>query len=235
MSTPTPDPMPRWYPSDATVHHVETFSGLWKAYLQGRSVQILLVQLAIALAVRPWVGPFQGSDVLILAAIALYWPLQEWFAHVWLLHARPRTFSLPGGRVWRFDPLAARAHRYHHEHPWKLHPIFVPWPVIAALVPLHLLAWWWLAPTPALMVTGVAAFTGATLLYEWLHLLAHVRWVPANAYLRRVQQHHRAHHFRNEQHWFAFSVPPLDDWMGTGGAPRDVPQSDTTHNLGITG
>jgi len=205
-----------------------TRGGVLQAWLLAPTPRLLALNLALLLVARILVGgPLTADQLWVVLGVALYWPFQEWAAHVVLLHFRPRKLG-----PLTLDPLAARVHRFHHQQPWAFEPIFVPWPIILALMPIHAGLWWFaLPPGPAL--TGAVCFAGAALLYEWVHLMAHAPWVPQNTWLRRVQAHHRAHHFRNEQHWYAFMVPSMDDWFGTGGEPREVPKSATTHSLGI--
>ncbi len=49
------------------------------------------------------------------------------------------------------------------------------------------------------------------------------RWVPKAssplAFMRHVRQRHMLHHLKSHDHWFAFSLPAMDDWLGT--APSD--------------
>ncbi len=207
---------------------IDTRAGVIRAWLGGASPRLLALNLVGLLLARIiWGGAFTADQLWVVLGVALYWPFQEWYAHLLLLHFRPRSL----GPI-TIDPLAGRVHRYHHRHPWAYEPIFVPWPIIAALIPIHAALWLWALPIGHAL-TGAVCFAGAALFYEFVHLMTHTPWVPKNAWLRRVQAHHRAHHFRNEQHWFAFMVPSLDDHLGTGGGLKEVPKSATTHTLGI--
>ncbi len=213
--------------------NARSFIGSLRLLSRAWSVRLIATHCLAALIWRCLLGPPVLGDALLVVAIALYWPFQEWAAHAFLLHFKPREFSLPGGRTWRLDPLAGRVHRFHHRHPWRLHPIFLPWPIILVLVPIHIGLWTLLTPTRSLACTGIVVFGAAAIFYEWLHLIAHLPWVPPSAWLRHVQQHHRAHHFKNERYWHAFSVPAIDRWFGTGPDPRDTPRSDTCRTLGV--
>src|SRR5512146_1836836 len=57
------------------------------------SPRILAIQLVLAAAVRPFLGPFGRTDALIVAAVVVYWPIQEWVLHRLVLHARPRSIG----------------------------------------------------------------------------------------------------------------------------------------------
>ncbi|HEX6836834.1 MAG TPA: sterol desaturase family protein [Polyangia bacterium] len=192
--------------------------------------RILAAQLAVAAALRPLVGPFDARDALIVAAVIVYWPLQEWVAHRLILHARPRTL----GRL-RIDSAPARAHRKHHRNPRDLTYALLPPSSMRVLVPLHLLFWWSVTSTWAHALTGISAFGAATLVYEWIHFLCHAPYRAKSGYVRRVRAHHALHHFKNEKYWHSFTVPALDRLFGTGPKPSEVPLSPSCRDLGIAG
>ena len=206
----------------------KTLSGAFRLFCTGDSPRLLTLQLLIALVLRGFVGDFSTTDGALFLAVLLWWPFQEWSAHLCILHAKPRTIF---GR--QFDSPMAYVHRYHHRNPWILESIFVPGSVILALIPLHALAWYWLTPTTGLALTGIVAYTACSLFYEWIHFFAHIPYRPKNAWLQRVQQNHRAHHFKNEHHWHAFTIPAIDKLFGTGPDPRDTPRSPTCKTLGV--
>ena len=90
-----------------------------------------------------------------------------------------------------------------------------------------------ITPTMEYALTGMICYTLATLLYEWVHLFAHILYRPKNSYLKKIQKHHRAHHFKNEKYWHAFMIPAIDTLFGTGPDPKTVKRSKTTKTLGI--
>lgn len=198
------------------------------SFLEHSSPRVLALQLVVAAALRPLLGPFGLADALIVAAVVVYWPLQEWMLHKTVLHARPHT--LLGVRV---DTAAARAHRKHHRNPRDLAFTVLPGSSMVVLVPLHLLFWWGVTSTWATAFTGVCAFGAAALLYEWIHFLCHAPYRARSAYVRRVRAHHALHHFKNEKYWHSFTVPSLDRLFGTGPKPSEVPLSATCRDLGI--
>ena len=187
------------------------------------SPRILLAQLVIAGAARSWLGPIRAADGWLIGAIALYWPLQEWLLHRVLLHARPRTL---------FDNAAARAHRQHHRDPRDLAFALLPAASFRLLVPVHLAFWAAATRSLPLASTGIAAFSAATLFYEWIHFLCHAPYRPRGAHLRRVRAQHALHHFKNEHYWFAFTVPAIDRLLGTGPDPSRVQPSESCRALG---
>lgn len=207
---------------------LRSLSGALWHFFHYPSPLIIGAQALVAFALRLRLPEFSAGDLGIPLAIAIYWPLQEWFVHVRILHLRPRQ--------WRgkpFDPMVARIHRFHHRHPWRLDTVFLPWYVPAALAPVQWWFWFAVTPTDALAYTGITAFSLAALLYEWNHYLTHTPYQPRGRYYKAVQRNHRNHHFRNERRWHSFTAPILDEWFGTGGDPAQVPRSETCMTLGV--
>jgi hypothetical protein len=181
-----------------------------RAFFGFGSPRLLAMQVVAALVVRPFLGRPSALDLAVVAAVAVYWPFQEWFLHKYVLHAPPFRF---GAR--RIENGAARGHRLHHESPLDLGKTVLPTWTIALLVPIHVALWTSLAPRAA-ACTGIAALGAAALLYEWIHFLTHTAHRPRSAWFREVKRRHMAHHQRDPQRWFGFMVPRLDDWLGTG-------------------
>jgi hypothetical protein len=188
---------------------------------------LLAASLLVWLVVRAW-GPAPTlADALVVAAVVVYWPFQEWFLHAYVLHFRPRRIL--GIRI---DPAPARIHRWHHRHPWVVEGVFLPVRTLVLLTVSNAAAWLWLLPRgPA--VTGIAMLTAAALLYEWVHFIAHAPYIPRTAYVRGIRRHHQLHHFKNEHYWHAFTVPAIDRLFGTGPDADAVSRSDTVRTLGV--
>ena len=219
---------PRTRTDARRAREADSLPGALRLYLRFWTPRLLALQLLVVGALRLALGGWTHWDLLIVAIIAVYWPVQEWAAHFVLLHFKPRRWL----GLW-IDPLAARAHRWHHRHPHVLERVFVPTQVILVLIPIHAAAWWLLMPTPALALTGMAAFTLATMIYEWVHFLVHTRHRPRSAWFRRVHRNHHLHHFKNEHYWHAFTVPHLDTWLGTDPDATEVETSPTVRTLGV--
>jgi hypothetical protein len=181
------------------------------AFFTFGSPRLLALQLAVAVALRPLFGRPSLLDVAVLAGVVVYWPLQEWVLHKYVLHAGPIRI---GSRV--LESGAARGHRRHHESPLDLRATLLPTWTIALLIPIHVGLWCLVAPRAA-ACTGVACLGAAALLYEWIHFLTHTAYRPRGAWFGEVKRRHMAHHQRDPQRWFGFVVPRLDDWLGTGG------------------
>ena len=199
--------------------------GLFVSFAQPR---LLVASLTSWLALRLGVGGFDRIDAAIVAAIVVYWPFQEWAAHIALLHFKPRTVL-----GLRIDPFAARMHRWHHRNPWIIERIFLPKRVLVLLTPVHAAIWWWACDERGHALTGIAAFTAMALAYEWVHYIVHVPYIPRSRYARRIWKNHQLHHFKHEEYWHAFMAPGLDRLFGTSPDPKTIERSPTVRTLGV--
>jgi len=192
-------------------------------YLRAPSVMAAAF-CAVLSGVWWWLAPPVGAWAAVGGlAVLVGWPVLEWSAHRWVLHLVPRQW----GR-WRLDPAFARRHRMHHANPAFFPYVFLPVGVVLGAWAVLAGAGWCLGVAPGAIAAFLAAMSVATLCYEWMHFMAHADFTPPGRWLKRVGERHRLHHYRNEQRWYAFTVPAVDDWMGTGGSARAVPRSPTT-------
>lgn len=199
------------------------------AFFRFPSPLILLTATLAFLALRIYLGDWRIWDAVAFAVPCLIWPFLEWSLHRYVLHIKP--FHVFGVRV---DPGFAQKHRAHHREPWIQWLVFLP-PLVHLLAapPLAALAFV-LAPSPALAVSGLAGLFWIALIYEWTHFIVHTRIQPKSRFGQRVFRNHRMHHFRNENYWYSFTVPPIDSVLGTGPSYDEVPRSETCRTLGIT-
>jgi sterol desaturase/sphingolipid hydroxylase (fatty acid hydroxylase superfamily) len=181
-----------------------TLLGAARDFFRFGSPRLLGAQVTAALGARVLFGSPGIGDLVVAGAVAVYWPLQEWVLHRYVLHAKG-SFA------------AARTHRRHHADVFDQAAAVLPAPLIALLIPIHVGLWWTLAPTKAMAATGIATLGGAALAYEWIHFLTHTAYRPRSAWFREVRTRHMWHHQRDSKRWFGFVVPRLDDWLGTGG------------------
>jgi hypothetical protein len=166
--------------------------------------------LSSALVARLALAHFAFLDLILAAAVGIWWPFQEWLFHKYLLHAKPIQFM-----SLRYDPMFARAHRAHHRRPWIVETTMLPPGVVLALIPTTIFLWIAATPTLPLACTGVVAYSAMALLYEWTHYLTHSAYEPRSQYYRRIWTNHRSHHFKNPRLWFGFTVPLVDRVLHT--------------------
>jgi divalent metal cation (Fe/Co/Zn/Cd) transporter len=190
------------------------------------SPRLLTVLLGVFLALRLGHGGFGAGDLWVVLGVGLYWPVQEWWVHIYLLHMRPWTWR---GRT--IEPPLVRIHGAHHREPWSIELALLPMSVLIAVGPTLVWLWWWAMPELGLALTGMTATTVATLAYEWVHYLTHTSYRPRSRLYRAIWRGHRLHHFKNERYWHAFTVPLVDTLLGTDPDPRTVETSPSCRDL----
>ena len=176
-----------------------------------------------AWALRVALGRPRAGDLAVTAAVAAWWPLQEWLAHKYLLHLEP----VEGRR----DPLFARRHRAHHVEPREIDLTLLPTEVLDIAMPVNVALWLLLLGGRRSAVTGMAAVATMALVYEWTHLLVHTGYKPKGEFFKKVRRNHRLHHYRSEKNWLGFTLPLVDELLGTAPDPRSIPFSETARDL----
>ncbi len=203
-----------------------TLATALRVFLRHGSPRVLLLALAGALAARLWVGGIGWTDLLPVVGTALFWPVQEWLIHVFILHAKPlRIF----GRS--FDGAVPRAHRAHHRDPWRLDLIFIPFHSFVYSLPILVGLWFLVTPSPRLALTGLCFYLLLALHYEWIHFLVHTKVWPRTKLYQRLWTNHRLHHFRSEHYWYGVTMLSGDHLLGTSPRPADLPASPTARTL----
>ncbi len=189
-----------------------TLGEVARSFFSYGSPRLLAGQLLCAVAVRPMLGAPTGADLIALAAVAAYWPIQEWVLHRRVLHAPPLRI---GRLVHEIAP--AREHRMHHERPHEPAATLLSTWMVAVLIPVRVGLWIAIAPSAAVACTGIVCLGAAALSYEWIHFFTHTAYRPRTRWFREVKRRHLAQHFQDSARWFPFAVPAIDDWFGTGG------------------
>ena len=199
----------------------------------------MLTGFGVALVARMAAATAVGWSIWDLVAVGIVIalvPFVEWFIHLVVLHAKPRTVR---GLV--IDP--GIGHREHH-----LNPATVNWVLLrgidAALFqvinagvvvvvvggPLWLLG----ANVVGPVLTGVVVAVLGLGHYEWSHFLFHTAYRPKSRYYRRLKSNHRLHHWRNERYWLGITTNFGDRVLRTYPSSRSaVPLSPTAKTLGV--
>lgn len=205
---------------------------LWAAaglFIRYPSPWLIFLTATAAMSMRLYLGGFGWWDLAIAAAIFVFWPVQEWLIHVFILHFKP--FDLLGKRV---DLHVASEHRKHHRRPWIVPKIFVPIRVVLlgvfVGVPLVLLVSSELGAMERAL-TFVAVYFGLGTIYEWTHFLVHTAYKPKTAFYRRLWRNHRLHHFKNEKYWYGVTRLEGDLLLGTAPEPGAVEKSTTVRSI----
>lgn len=208
---------------------VETLGDAVALFFRFPTPWIISSVMVLAWSVRLWLGGFSGWDLAIGAAVIGFWPIQEWLIHVFILHFRPKTIF---GRT--VDLHVAQKHREHHSAPWVLKDVFVPMRTLLSVVfvglPLLLVVWSLVLPIE-IGLSGVAVFATFGLVYEWIHYLVHTGWKPRSRWYKKLWQHHRWHHFKNENYWYGVTRIEGDWLLKTAPDAGDVESSPTARNL----
>jgi len=154
-------------------------------------------------------------DFVVAGLAVVFWGIQEYFLHQKVLHS---TFDWAGKEI----------HRGHHAKPYfhiSIDPagLMVGWLLIS-----HAIAQIFL-PTPQ-AISATLGYSAAGLFYEWAHYIVHTKVRPPNDFWRRVRDNHMRHHNVDDQFWFSFSIPALDDWFGTNPSVQEVRRRKTPNN-----
>ena len=192
-----------------------------KFMLHGSNAVLILLSTAILAA-----GMSGAVRVPLWAAGlgALLFYLTEYSTHRFMFHARPSRWA------W----LRAKQHRLHYDHhhePARLDLLFLPlWYVLPNLTLTTAIAYAVLGRGGEVAGLVLGAML-ALLHYEWVHLIAHMPYVPKTAAGRWMKRYHLRHHFVNEKLWFGVSNPAMDVLYGTFADRRDGTRSLTTRVL----
>ena len=205
---------------------------LWQAlsvFYRYPSPWVITITMVAVWVWRATLGPVTWIDMVLGLGVIAFWPFQEWLIHVFILHFKPRTIL---GR--RIDMHVAEKHRKHHTAPWVLSDVFVPIRTLLTVVLLGLPAFvfvWTRVFDLVLAVSILAVFSAFGLIYEWIHYLVHTGWKPRTKLYKQLWQHHRWHHFKNENYWYGVTRLEGDWLLGTAPDATEVPTSPTAKNL----
>ncbi len=198
-----------------------------RAFVRHPSPWMIGAMLLGALVARLVVGDWRWTDALVPAVMVALFPFVEWVVHVFVLHWRPRRL----GPV-ELDSLLARKHREHHADPRDIPLVFIPWQVLARLIPVYVAVAVVAFPRLGLGLTALAWLGVLGLFYEWTHYLIHSDYKPRSRAYRAVWRNHRLHHYKNEHYWFTVtSAGTADRALRTYPDPGSVASSPTVKAL----
>jgi sterol desaturase/sphingolipid hydroxylase (fatty acid hydroxylase superfamily) len=207
--------------------HQVTLRDAATGFVRHPSPWLIGVLLGGALVARLLVGDWRWTDALVPAVMVAIFPFVEWVVHVFVLHWRPRSL----GRV-ELDSLLARKHRAHHADPRDIPLVFIPWQVLAKLIPVYVAIALLAFPRVGLGLTALVSLGVLGMFYEWTHYLIHSDYKPRSRAYRAVWRNHRLHHYKNEHYWFTVTTTSTADRLfGTYPDPTTVRTSATAKNL----
>src|SRR5437763_1608106 len=121
-------------PSDAVPRrdpNVLTLGDCWRSFIRRRTPPLLAAAILVAVVLRLTLGSYDWRDVAVVVGVVAGTPIAEWLIHVYLLHAKPIRL----GRR-RYDLIAAREHRAHHQQPADLEGVLIPRYAVLIFIPL---------------------------------------------------------------------------------------------------
>jgi hypothetical protein len=216
---------------------VLTLGDCWRSFIRRSTPPLLASAVLAAVVLRLLLGNYDWRDAAVAVAVVAATPLAEWLIHVYLLHAKPVRLA---GR--RYDLIAAREHRAHHQSPATLDRVLIPTYAVLIFIPQIALTVWLLSFPIHLLIGGdrlAHAATGLLVsyvilaLYEWCHFLIHTPYRPRGRYYRSIWRGHRLHHYKNEHFWFGVTSTLGDHVLGTAPDQSTVPKSNTARTLGV--
>jgi hypothetical protein len=206
-----------------------TLPELWAAYATYPAIQTYAVLAIAATAAAAMLATRWDTIALTVVVAFAAYPVAWYLIHRFILHGRWLYKMKWTAALWK------RIHFDHHQDPHLLEVLFgAPsntLPTIAVVtMPLgYAIAGW---PGAA---AAFAAGLVTTCIYEFVHCIQHLNYTPKSRLLRKLRQHHLAHHFHNENGNYGI-VDFLPDMLaGTFyGDARARPKSASVYNLGYS-
>jgi sterol desaturase/sphingolipid hydroxylase (fatty acid hydroxylase superfamily) len=199
-----------------------SYPGVW-------GYAVLTAAAAAAASLRGGIGVL--PVLLSIAAVVALYPLFWYLLHRFVLHSRFLWRHEVTGKVWK------RIHYDHHRQPNNLAVLFGS---LSHTVPTVVI----LTGAVGLAIGGLtgllwacAAGFAMTMIYEYVHCIQHLGYLPDSAYLRRMKRLHLLHHFHNEKGNYGIIGFWPDRLFGTfyREVGADWPKSPDARTLGYHG
>ena len=207
-----------------------TLADLVRAYFTHYSIQAYILLAVLAIAASAFFADGWGGPLAAAILVVLLYPFVEYVVHRHLLHSHMLFKHKATAKVWK------RIHYDHHQNPHDLAVLFGALYTTLPTIAIITLAVGYLVDGAAGACAAFAAGCLVFCVYEFTHCMQHLPFNPKNTFLRNVKQRHLAHHFHSERGNFGITQNIFDHVFGTFYArPKDIPRSETVHNLGYTG
>ncbi len=165
---------------------------LWVAYATHPAIAIytLLAVAAGSLAVVT-AGRWESIALPALLAVVIY-PIAWYFIHRLVLHGRWLYRMKWSAALWK------RIHFDHHQDPDRLEVLFgAPSNTLPTLAAVTIPVGYALAALPG----GASAFAAGlvmTCVYEFVHCIQHLNYMPRSRLVRYLKRSHLLHHYHSE-------------------------------------
>lgn len=201
-----------------------TYPGVW-AYAV---LTVAAVSGALIVGTGTGLPAFAKAAISVLAVVLLY-PFFWYGLHRWVLHSR---------LLYRFERTAALWKRTHYDHHRRPNDLSVLFGSLGNTLPTLAI----LCGGTGFLIAGLggalwamAAGLVMTMLYEYVHCIQHLGYLPASPRLQRMKRLHLLHHFHNETGNFGITDFAPDKLLGSFyGEGTQRPRSPTVRNLGYT-
>jgi len=174
-----------------------------------------------------WSGLVPADAAWFVGGWLIFIP-QEYFTHVYVLHAKPPKNEM----LYMFW---YRLHYGHHDFPKRHDLMYMPLWLSLPMTFANMAFLWAVTPDPR---SFLASFCGALfgyIMFEWSHLLCHVPYTPKSGVGRHMRTQHLRHHFFNEKFWYAVtpSTMFMDRLLRSAGKPGELERSEDCRYLGL--
>ncbi len=200
-----------------------------RAYFTYPGIQIYIAVAVASMGAAIWFGssPLGILGSILIAVIGH--PVTWYITHRFILHSKLLMRFKATAALWK------RTHYDHHQRPNELSVLFgglhTTLPPIALIYgPLGYLAGGWGGAFVA-----VAAGVGMTMLYEYVHCIQHLGFMPKSKFLQGLKRAHLLHHYHDESGNYSITDFWLDRVLGSYYPDATArPRSATARNLGYT-
>ncbi len=217
-----------WKSQDHLLNRMD-IPALNRAYFSYPGVQIYLMLLAASLTAMAMLG--EGAWGLAFAALVAVvgHPVIWYITHRFILHSKI---------LMRFQATAALWKRTHYDHHQKPNDLSVLFGGLHTTVPPIVLIY---GPAGYAVAgeggafAAIAAGIAMTMLYEYVHCIQHLGFMPTSRFLRHLKRAHLLHHYHDESGNYSITDFWVDRVLGSyypDAAAR--PRSATARNLGYT-
>ena len=179
-----------------------------------------------------------GAGGVTLAALRSDRPVAWLFLLGWILYLFEEhlihrfVFHAPAPRQQFLFDLLYRLHYGHHDQVRSRHLLFTPLWFALPITALTIAALSLALPMIDALIAILGGSVCAYLLFEWLHLMSHVRVVKGRL-TRSITRRHARHHFIDHHYWYTVSPGGQLIDRALGSDPTDRSVVANVHTCGL--